>query len=161
MNNLQFNRRAKWVWRQVNSNRINRHLSPIQQDLTAVNKQISDLLWMGATVILFNYCLYSERYVLAVVYAFCAISLYALFYYDQLKQRQQIQSDINLLHQKKRWGLRFKTMWLIDNDHFLFNQLKYSGSHRLVSSERSGLFVWKAKNAQNKKTQSKNGETLN
>lgn len=149
MNNLAFNRRAKWVWQQVNPNRINRNLSKTQQDLTAVNKQISDLLWIGGAVILFNYCLYYERYILAVVYAFCAISLYALFCYDRLKQRQQIQSDIDFYYTKKRWGLRFKTMWLIDNDHFLFDQLKYSGSHRLVSSERRGLFVWKAKNAQN------------
>lgn len=160
MNNLQFNRRAKWVWRQVNPNRINRHLSQTQQDLTAVNEQISDLLWIGAAVILFNYGLYYERYIQAVVYAFCAISLYALFCYDRLKQRQQIKSDIDLLHQKKRWGLRFKTMWLIDNDHFLFDQLKYSGSHRLVATKREGLFVWREKRPK-QKTQPKNGETLN
>ena len=151
MNNLQFNRRAKWVWQQVNPNRINRALCQTQRDLMAKDEQISDLFYFGVQVVLFVLCFYSGSYVLAVFSASSAVLLYALAYYDQLKQRQQIQNDIDLLHQKKRWGLRFKTMWLIDNDHFLFDQLKYSGSHRLVSSERRGLFVWKAKNAQNKK----------
>lgn len=162
MNNLAFNQRAKWVWRQVNPAHTNDALRETQGALIVLEKQNDELYGVGVNVVLFGLFCFFGQYVAAAMSGLFAVFYYTSLYSQQLNQCNQIKSDIAFLHNKKRLYLKFKTLWLMSNDGFLQRQEEKKGQEiRLVKYERNGLFVWKAKNAQNKKTQPKNGETLN
>lgn len=152
MNNLAFNRRAKWVWKQVNPVRTNQALDKTQRTLIALDKENYDLYAVGWSVLFCGLFGFFGLYAAAVVCGLSAVFFYGSLYKQQLDALNQTQSEMGFLHERKRLYLRFKTLWLIKNDDFLRLQEKNKGEkYRLVVCERRGLFVWKAKHAQNKK----------
>ena len=162
MENLRLNKRGRKVARYLDRKTCQVKLENLAELEQSYNQDLDRYVFMVGCLLLGQVCgslgLFGAGFAFSLMA--CVSFWRAVFKVNDnlLWAQKSIRQEYDTLQQ----GLKFKTLWLIENDRFQLEYASYQGSNKkLTRVKRKGLFFWCAKNDKNKKYSQKKGEMLN